>query len=159
MTKENPIPGFYDDVLALSDQEREQFEALAFDEENFKIQIGVEAVSGEIGYSTLERNGRGRPLISMACGAATRERQRPCCRLGRGQIQFQIGAGTKPRENCRVARVVLREHLPPGIEMEFLEMHHAPGVVVPLDSPYLSAASQLKRALAAVCSGRDRFLS
>src|SRR5690606_15376342 len=49
------IPGFYDDVLPLTPQEREQFAALAFDEEAFQRKLGVSGVSGEAGYTALER--------------------------------------------------------------------------------------------------------
>src|SRR3970282_1206096 len=49
------IPGFYDDVAELTDAEREQFASLGFDEAEFMEQIGVKAVAGEHGYSTLER--------------------------------------------------------------------------------------------------------
>src|SRR5690606_1108087 len=44
------IPGFYDDVLPLTPQERAQFAALAFDEEAFQRKLGVSGVSGEAGY-------------------------------------------------------------------------------------------------------------
>ena len=49
------IPGFYDDVGGLTESERKQFEELGFDEAAFKQQIGVGAVTGEKGFSTLER--------------------------------------------------------------------------------------------------------
>ena len=35
------IPGFYDDVIGLTESERKQFEELGFDEAAFKQQIGV----------------------------------------------------------------------------------------------------------------------
>src|SRR5580704_9061753 len=41
------VPGFYDDVVPLTAAERTQFAALGFDEEEFKQQIGVTAVTGE----------------------------------------------------------------------------------------------------------------
>ncbi len=49
------IPGFYDDVVDLTDAERAQFAALSFDEAAFMKQIGVEGVSGEASFTTLER--------------------------------------------------------------------------------------------------------
>ena len=138
------IPGFYDDVLALSDQEREQFEALAFDEENFKQQIGVEAVSGEIGYSTLERKWA-RPTFDINglwSGYQGEGAKTVLPARAGAKFSFRLVPGQNPEKIAASLESFLREHLPPGIEMEFLEMHHAPGVVVPLDSPYLSAASQ-----------------
>ena len=50
-----PVPGFYDDVLPLTDREREEFRRLAFDEANFAKQLGVDALHGEANFTTLER--------------------------------------------------------------------------------------------------------
>ena len=49
------IPGFYDDVVELEAREREQFASLPFSEEEFKSKLGIEAVHGEQGFTTLER--------------------------------------------------------------------------------------------------------
>jgi acetylornithine deacetylase/succinyl-diaminopimelate desuccinylase-like protein len=49
------ITGFYDDVLKLSKKERENFKALKFSEKNWAKEIGLKYVTGEKGYTTLER--------------------------------------------------------------------------------------------------------
>jgi acetylornithine deacetylase/succinyl-diaminopimelate desuccinylase-like protein len=49
------IPGFYDDVSELTQEEREGFKELPFDEEKYMKDLGVKALNGEIGYTTLER--------------------------------------------------------------------------------------------------------
>jgi acetylornithine deacetylase/succinyl-diaminopimelate desuccinylase-like protein len=48
------IPGFYDDVRPLTDEERETFEALPFDEAAWRDAIGVDATRTEAGYSVHE---------------------------------------------------------------------------------------------------------
>ncbi|MDO4707621.1 MAG: dipeptidase [Porphyromonadaceae bacterium] len=50
------IPHFYDDVVDLLPQEREMIASTPFDEAKYKQAIGVKALWGEEGYSTLERN-------------------------------------------------------------------------------------------------------
>ena len=50
------IPVFYDDVEDVSPAEREMIAQIPFDEEKYKKAIGVDALFGEKGYSTLERN-------------------------------------------------------------------------------------------------------
>ncbi len=50
------IPHFYDDVEEVPAAEREMIAAIPFDEEAYKQGLGVEALQGEKGYSTLERN-------------------------------------------------------------------------------------------------------
>ena len=49
------IPGFYDDVVPLTERERQQFAALPFDEAEYFAEIGVDGAFGEEGYSALER--------------------------------------------------------------------------------------------------------
>ena len=49
------IPGFYDDVVPLTERERQQFAALPFDEAKYFAEIGVDGAFGEEGYSALER--------------------------------------------------------------------------------------------------------
>src|SRR5919197_4395209 len=58
------IPGFYDDVVALTDEERKELDALPFDEEAFRERLGVPALAGEVGYSLLERRGA-RPTLDV----------------------------------------------------------------------------------------------
>jgi acetylornithine deacetylase/succinyl-diaminopimelate desuccinylase-like protein len=50
------IPGFYDKVRLLTEEERESYKLLPFDEEEYKKELGIDAVYGEKGYSTLERS-------------------------------------------------------------------------------------------------------
>lgn len=49
------IPGFYDDVVELTQAERDGFKKLPFDEEDYKKDLGVRALNGEVGFTTLER--------------------------------------------------------------------------------------------------------
>lgn len=60
------IPGFYEDVEELSPAEREMIARIPFDEAKYKQSIGVDALFGEKGYSTLERNSC-RPTFDI-CG-------------------------------------------------------------------------------------------
>ena len=49
------VEGFYDDVRALTDAEREQIAAIPYDETEYKAAIGVDALFGEPGYTARER--------------------------------------------------------------------------------------------------------
>lgn len=51
------VPGFYDDVLALTDAERALFARIPFDEAEFLATAQSRALFGEAGQSTLERLG------------------------------------------------------------------------------------------------------
>ena len=60
------IPGFYDDVLVISDEERALMAKAPFNEEGYKQELGIKAVHGEKGYTTKERTGI-RPCLDV-CG-------------------------------------------------------------------------------------------
>jgi succinyl-diaminopimelate desuccinylase len=137
------IPNFYDDVRPLAPREREEFAGLPFDEKAFKEQLGVEELAGEKGFTTIERRWA-RPTFDIngltsgyqGHGAKTvlpaRASAKFSCRLVPNQDPHKVAAGLRRR---------LEELLPPGIRMELVEHHRAPGMVMSLDSPYLQAAA------------------
>ncbi|HEY8402422.1 MAG TPA: dipeptidase [Cytophagaceae bacterium] len=49
------IPGFYDDVVELSEEERKALNSVPFSIEEYKKELNIEEVHGEKGYTTLER--------------------------------------------------------------------------------------------------------
>ena len=58
------IPGFYDDVLELSKEEREMLNRAPYNELEYKIDLKVDELWGEKGYTTLERTGT-RPTLEV----------------------------------------------------------------------------------------------
>ena len=107
--------------------------------------IGVDGLARRRGlYDARTPLGPARRTTSTACGAAIRAKgPRRCCRPGPapssafGWCPTRIRKRSPPRCEKR-----LRELCPPGITMELVDFHGAPGVVVPLDSPYVAAAEQ-----------------
>jgi acetylornithine deacetylase/succinyl-diaminopimelate desuccinylase-like protein len=51
------IPGFYDDVLVLTPEEREELNRAPFSLDEYKKDLDIKEVHGETGYTTLERTG------------------------------------------------------------------------------------------------------
>lgn len=58
------IPGFYDDVVELSEEERRDLNKAPFEIEEYKSDLGVDELWGEKGYTTLERTGI-RPTLEV----------------------------------------------------------------------------------------------
>jgi len=58
------IPGFYDKVLSLSDEERKDLNNAPFDLEEYKKDLEIDEVAGEKGFTTLERVGI-RPTLDV----------------------------------------------------------------------------------------------
>ena len=104
------VPGFYDDVVELTALDREALAALPFDEEEYRASLGVPALHGEPGYTTLERHRR--PAHARRLRHLGRLRGRgpqddhpgPCAR----EDQLPPGGEPGSREDLRARRPVHR---------------------------------------------------
>ncbi|HVC93206.1 MAG TPA: dipeptidase, partial [Pirellulales bacterium] len=138
------VPGFYDDVVPLAPAERTQFAALGFDEEEFMQQIGVTAVTGEEGFTTLERRWA-RPtcdINGLFSGYQGEGSKTVLPARAGAKFSFRLVPCQDPVKIHRSLEEMLRRLVPPGIALELIAYHGAPGVVVPLDSPYMAAAAR-----------------
>jgi succinyl-diaminopimelate desuccinylase len=138
------IPGFYDDVVPLTDRERQQFAALPFNEEEYFAEIGVDGAFGEEGYSALERRwarptfdvcgiwggyqGEGAKTVLPAKAAA--------------KFSFRLVPNQSPEKITAALERWLPEITPPGVKVELRDFHGSPGVMVPLESRFVSAAAR-----------------
>ena len=137
------IPGHYDDVTDLSAREREQFASLNFDDDAYMKQLGIEGMTGEEGYSTLERRW-GRPTfdINGLWSGYQGEGAKTVLPAEAGaKFSFRLVPNQDPKKVGANLKKMLEEICPPGIKMELLDMHGAPGFVLPLESPFMSAAA------------------
>jgi acetylornithine deacetylase/succinyl-diaminopimelate desuccinylase-like protein len=137
------VPGFYDDVTPLTDAERKEFASLPFNEAEFKSQLGVEALAGEAGFSTLERRWA-RPTFDvngLTSGYQGEGAKTVLPARASAKFSFRLVPNQDPHKVAEGLKKRLAEVLPPGIRMNLIEHHGAPGVVMPLDSPYLQAAA------------------
>jgi succinyl-diaminopimelate desuccinylase len=138
------LPGFYDEVEPLSPRERGEFQKLPFDESEFMRQIGVDALRGELGYSTLERRWA-RPTFDingLSSGYQGEGAKTVLPARAMAKFSFRLVPRQDPQQITAALEKRLRELCPPGIHMELIGSHGAPGVVVPLDSPYVAAAQR-----------------
>ena len=137
------VPGFYDDVVPLTDREREQFQALPFDEARFKDQVGVNGLFGESSYSTLERRWA-RPtcdINGLWSGYQGEGAKTVLPSKAGAKISFRLVPDQVPEKITTGLRDHLEAHCPPGIEFDLIDMESAPGVLVSLDSPYIECAA------------------
>lgn len=138
------VPGFYDDVVPLTDGERRQFAALNFDEQDYLRQLGVEGTTGESGYTVLERRWA-RPTFDvngLFSGYQGEGAKTVLPATAGAKFSFRLVPNQDPQKITPALRQKLAELCPPGIEWELIDCHGAPGVLVPLDSPYIGAAAR-----------------
>jgi succinyl-diaminopimelate desuccinylase len=138
------VPGFYDEVEPLSERERAEFAKLPFSEQEFMKNLGVSGLKGEQGYTTLERRWA-RPTFDINglwSGYQGEGAKTVLPAKAGAKFSFRLVPRQDPKKLSAALQKKLRELCPPGIEMELLDFHGAPGVTVPLESPFVSAASQ-----------------
>ena len=138
------LPGFYDNIQPLSELEREQFAKLKFSETAYRDELGVRELNGEKGYSTLER-GWTRPTFDINglwSGYQGKGAKTVLPAKAGAKFSFRLVPGQDPNRVIESLRKRLTELCPPGIQLELNAMHGAPGFVLPLDSPFLDAASR-----------------
>jgi succinyl-diaminopimelate desuccinylase len=137
------LPGFYDEVAPLTDRERDEFRALPLTDAEFMQQIGVDGLSGEAGYSAIERRWA-RPTMDingLKSGYQDEGAKTVLPARAIAKFSFRLVPNQNPARITAALRSFLEAHLPPGLQMELIDHHGAPGVVFPLDSPYIRAAS------------------
>lgn len=146
------VSGFYDDVLPLTTEEREQFAGLPFDETAYLSELGASAAVGEAGYSTLERRWA-RPTCEVnglfsgytGVGPKTIVPARATAK-----ITCRLVANQDPKKLVEALEQFLRANLPTGLTMEFHTDHGAPAFLFHPDSPYIEAAgTAIERAFGA----------
>ncbi len=136
------IPGFYDDVVPLTDDERSRFADLPFDEPSFLKGLGVDEGWGETGFNSIERrwarptcdvngivggySGEGPKTIVPACATA-----KISCRLVPNQESTKLTDALKQ---------FLNDRLRPGLTMEFTDYHGCEALVFDAESSWMTAA-------------------
>jgi acetylornithine deacetylase/succinyl-diaminopimelate desuccinylase-like protein len=137
------IPGFYDDVLPLTGEERQAFAALPFNEREFTESLGVSEVCGEAGYSTIERRWA-RPTcdVNGIVGGYTGEGPKTIVPAkASAKISCRLVPDQQAERVMDSLETFLREQVPPGLRIEFQRWHGCPAVLCDLNSPYMQAAA------------------
>ncbi|MFC4050583.1 dipeptidase [Actinomadura syzygii] len=138
------LPGFYDDVVPLTDEERDLFARLPFNEDEWLQSAGdSRAAHGEKGYTTLERIwARPTAEINGMWGGHTGPGGKTIVpHEAHAKVSFRLVAGQDPRKVQQAFEAWVEEHTPNGVEAE---VRMQPGGVrpcfSPIDSPSVKAA-------------------
>ena len=137
------VPGFYDDVLPLSDRERAEFASLPLTDEDFMKSLNVKGLFGEADFTSIERRWA-RPtcdINGLTSGYQGEGAKTVLPARASAKFSFRLVPNQDPHKIAESLRKFLEQQLPPGVEMELVDHHGAPGIVVPLDSPYIRAAA------------------
>lgn len=138
------VPGFYDDVEELSDEERAMLRAVPFDEEAYKRSIGVRALRGEQGYSTLERTGC-RPSFDI-CGMWSGYTGEGAKTVLPSKAWAKVSCRLVPhQQHERISRLFadyIMQAAPDCVSVKVTPMHGGEGYVCPVTMPAYRAAER-----------------
>ena len=137
------IPGFYDDVLPLSDAERAGFAALCSGDQELQQATGVSQGFGEHGYSSIERRWA-RPtcdINGMVSGYTGEGPKTIVPAWASAKISCRLVPDQDPARLTAALREFLQQACPPGLEFEFQDYHGCQALVFATDSPWMQAAS------------------
>jgi acetylornithine deacetylase/succinyl-diaminopimelate desuccinylase-like protein len=138
------IPGFYDDVRALSDAESAALAGLPFDEERFRTEVGVPALVGESGYTVLERKGA-RPTLDVngIWGGFQGEGSKTIIPAhAHAKVSTRLVADQDPDDIFAKFEAFVMEIAPPGVTVAVRYLGGGRPTVTPIDNPVAQAAAR-----------------
>jgi len=130
------LPGFYNDVRPLSNEERAELTRLPIDEDYYLNQTGVCALYGESGFSPLERAST-RPTLDvngMLSGFTGPGGKTVIPAFAMAKISMRIVPDQQPAEVAKQLRAYLEANAPNDIRWELDEMAGAPASISQRDN-------------------------
>src|SRR5690242_5578537 len=137
------IPGFYDDVEVPSAEEKQAWKRLPFDEEHYrKTEVGSPVLTGEAGYSVLERTWarptldvHGMPGGFIGAGAKT-----VIPAKASAKISMRLVPNQNPDEIFKLYSGYLKSITPRGTQINIRQLSGADPMLIRTDNHYVQAA-------------------
>jgi acetylornithine deacetylase/succinyl-diaminopimelate desuccinylase-like protein len=144
------VPGVYDKVRKPTDAELKAWQALPFDEETYRAsQVGSPALTGEPGYSVLERlwsrptlEVHGMPGGFIGAGAKTVIPAKAVAK-----VSMRLVPDMTPAETFAQLQEYVQTIAPKGCTVEVRLIHSGDPFVVSTDNPFVGAATKAMHAV------------
>jgi len=141
------IPGFYDDVVVVSDLEREAMNKAPFDKQKYLKGLGIDATMGEEGYTVLEQTSI-RPTLEVngIWGGYIGEGAKTVLP---SKAFAKISMRLVPNQKSDTITALFKKHFegiaPAGVKVEVRPHHGGEAAVTPSDTAeYKAAAMAMK---------------
>lgn len=142
------IPGFYDDVLELSEAERAAMNKAPFELSAYKASIGIPDIQGEEGYTTLERASI-RPTLDVngIWGGYIGEGAKTVLPAkANAKISMRLVPNQDPDKITALFQKHFESIAPDSVKVTVTPHHGGEPVVVPTDTPEYRAAAKAMEA-------------
>jgi acetylornithine deacetylase/succinyl-diaminopimelate desuccinylase-like protein len=138
------IPGFYDDVRDLRDEERDQWKRLPFNETRYRKELGAPKLFGETGFSTLERVWA-RPTFEVngLLGGFTGEGAKTVIpAVAMAKVSMRLVPNQDPDKIADLFEAYLKKIAPKTVEVKLTRMHGGKPWMTEFDNPFVQAAGR-----------------
>jgi acetylornithine deacetylase/succinyl-diaminopimelate desuccinylase-like protein len=137
------VPGFYDDVRAMNDNESSIIRSLAFNEEAYRQSLNVEELVGEKGYNSLERTWS-RPSLDItgfSSGYTGDGYKNIVPSKAHANISIRLVPNQRPEKIYQLCRTYLEKIAPKGITLKISDKpDYGNPFITSLDVPAMGAA-------------------
>ncbi|PYQ81799.1 MAG: dipeptidase [Acidobacteria bacterium] len=138
------IPGFYDDVVPLQDEERKAWASLPFNERKYKKDFGIPKVFGESGYTTLERTWA-RPTFEingLLSGFTGEGAKTVLPAVAMAKVSMRLVPNQDPDKIAKLFEEYVHEVAPKTVEVKVTRMHGGKPWMASYDNPFIQAAGR-----------------
>jgi acetylornithine deacetylase/succinyl-diaminopimelate desuccinylase-like protein len=138
------IPGFYDDVMALNEEERQAWASLPFNERKYKKDFGIPKVFGESGYSTLERTWA-RPTFEvngLLSGFTGEGAKTVLPAVAMAKVSMRLVPNQDPDKIAKLFEAYVNDVAPKTVEVKVTRMHGGKPWMTSYDNPFVQAAGR-----------------
>jgi acetylornithine deacetylase/succinyl-diaminopimelate desuccinylase-like protein len=138
------VPGFYDDVKPLQDEERQAWQALPFNEKKYRKDFGIPKLFGETGYTTLERTWV-RPTLEvngLLSGFTGEGAKTVLPAVAMAKISMRLVPDQDPNKIAELFQAYVEDLAPKTVELKVTRMHGGKPWMTSFDNPFVQAAGR-----------------
>jgi acetylornithine deacetylase/succinyl-diaminopimelate desuccinylase-like protein len=138
------IPGFYDDVRPLREEERIEFSKLPFNERRYRNELGASKLMGEKGYTTLERVWA-RPTFEvngLVSGFTGEGAKTVIPAVAMSKVSMRLVPDQDPDKIANLFESYLKKVTPKTVELTPTRMHGGKPWMTELNNKFIQAAGR-----------------
>jgi acetylornithine deacetylase/succinyl-diaminopimelate desuccinylase-like protein len=138
------IDGFYDDVVALREEERAEWQKLPFNEKKYRQELGAPKLFGESGYTTLERVWA-RPTFEvngLLSGFTGEGAKTVLPAVAMAKVSMRLVPNQDPKKIGDLFEAYLQKVTPKTVELKTTRMHGGKPWMTAFDNPFVQAAGR-----------------
>jgi acetylornithine deacetylase/succinyl-diaminopimelate desuccinylase-like protein len=138
------IPGFYDDVRELSEEERAAWKTLPFNEKKFRKDVGAPKLFGESGFTTLERLWA-RPTFEvngLLSGFTGDGAKTVLPAVAMAKVSMRLVPDQRPERIAELFEAYVKKIAPKTVEVKLTRMHGGKPWITEYSNPFVQAAGR-----------------